>query len=593
MKPKSASTITLGTTDKGRAFTVPIDLATESLAIIARKGAGKTYTGRVISEDMLAAHVQTVVLDPLDVWWGLRLSTDGKRAGENVVIFGGSHADLPLTEHLGKTLADLVVDRGVNAVLVLDHLSISAQRRFVATFCEHLFDRKSAQEHRTPLHLIIDEADSFAPQQPPPDAMPCLGAVDRIVRRARSRGIGSTVISQRPAVLSKNVLTQTEVLIALQVTSPQDRGALTEWIKANADTSQAAEFLGSLSGLKRGEAWIWSPSRLEVLQRIDIRPARTYDSSYTPKVGEKRREPPRLRPIDLEQLRGQLDAVIAEAAANDPKALKAKIRDLEAKLASKPAGASKEALAQAYAKGVADTREGYAAKCMRMADQLRAAGRTVVDVASDIMPDTTASRRAKAVVPVIEKPAWVTDGAKRERMRQREPAVHLSAPRPESAGDVKLSKAERLILTVLAQRGPRTRRQIAVQIGYAHKGGAYQNAVARLNSCAFIERRGEDTSITDSGRIQLGDVPPMPTGDALLAHWYAQLSKAERLILEKLVGAFPNGLHKTALGEETGYEATGGSFQNALARLNTLGLIERQQSGHISAHPELMDSVSA
>jgi hypothetical protein len=36
-------------------------------------------------------------VDPLGVWWGLRLKADGKTVAFNVVIFGGPHGDLPLT----------------------------------------------------------------------------------------------------------------------------------------------------------------------------------------------------------------------------------------------------------------------------------------------------------------------------------------------------------------------------------------------------------------------------------------------------------------------------------------------------------------
>jgi hypothetical protein len=45
--------IVLGTTVAGAPLALPLDIATESVAIIARKGAGKTYTGRVLAEDLI------------------------------------------------------------------------------------------------------------------------------------------------------------------------------------------------------------------------------------------------------------------------------------------------------------------------------------------------------------------------------------------------------------------------------------------------------------------------------------------------------------------------------------------------------------
>jgi len=80
-----------------------------------------------------------------------------------VVIFGGDHADLPLAEIAGEMLADLVVDERVPAVLDLSTLSKSAARRFMTDFAERLYHR-----NRDPLHLVLDEADAFAPSAPTP-----------------------------------------------------------------------------------------------------------------------------------------------------------------------------------------------------------------------------------------------------------------------------------------------------------------------------------------------------------------------------------------------------------------------------------------
>lgn len=314
----------------GKLALLPLDVATESMAIVARKGAGKTHTGRVIAEGMLKHHVPVVIIDPLDVWWGLRVALDGKAPGMDVVIFGGSHADLPLIETAGVPLADLIVDKGISAILVLDHLTQGAQRRFMGDFCTRLYERKSAQEHRTAIHLIIDEADAYAPQRVFPEAARCLGAVDRIVRRGRSRGLGTTVITQRPAVLSKDILTQTEILISMQVTAPQDRKALQDWIDANATKDEAKAFLESLAGMQRGEAWVWSPAKLKCFYRVKVRQTTTFDSSYTPTVGNgAKKASPKLKDLDLTAIKRDLDAVVQEAAENDPKQLKERIAGMQ------------------------------------------------------------------------------------------------------------------------------------------------------------------------------------------------------------------------------------------------------------------------
>src|SRR5215211_115155 len=57
---------------------IPINGATKTFAILAKRGAGKSYTGAVMAEELHKNNVPFVVFDPIDVWWGLRLAKNGK-----------------------------------------------------------------------------------------------------------------------------------------------------------------------------------------------------------------------------------------------------------------------------------------------------------------------------------------------------------------------------------------------------------------------------------------------------------------------------------------------------------------------------------
>jgi DNA helicase HerA-like ATPase len=107
-----------------------------------------------------------------------------------------------------------------------------------------------------------------------PGAERCFGAVDTMVRRGRSSGLAVTLISQRPQVINKDVLSQTEVLVSHQLTGPQDRKALQAWIEANDDENRSAEFMGALASLPKGRAWFWSPGLLKVFKPVDVRDRR-------------------------------------------------------------------------------------------------------------------------------------------------------------------------------------------------------------------------------------------------------------------------------------------------------------------------------
>ena len=224
----------------------PDDAGGWTFGVLAKKGAGKTYTGRVMAEEFHKAGVPFVVLDPTGAWWGLRGGERGE--GLPVIIFGGDHADVPLEPTAGKLMADLAVDERISMVLDISQFgSHAAERRFAHDFLERLYRR-----NKELMHLFVDEADLFAPQSAPSGDKALLGTMENIVRRGRIKGIGCTLISQRSAVLNKDVLTQIDVLVAMRITSPQDRKAIGEWIKGHDEHDEGAEVLDSLAGLQPG-----------------------------------------------------------------------------------------------------------------------------------------------------------------------------------------------------------------------------------------------------------------------------------------------------------------------------------------------------
>src|SRR5262245_12947272 len=98
---------------------LPLETVTQTFAILAKRGVGKTHTAVVMTEEILKAGQQAVVCDPIGVWWGLRSSKDGKSAGLPIVILGGDHADVPLNLAGGQVIADLVIDERLSAILDL------------------------------------------------------------------------------------------------------------------------------------------------------------------------------------------------------------------------------------------------------------------------------------------------------------------------------------------------------------------------------------------------------------------------------------------------------------------------------------------
>lgn len=550
---------------------LPLDAVTETFAILAKRGSGKTFTAAVMAEELLGAGLPVVVIDPVGVWWGLRSSADGTGDGLPVVIFGGDHGDLPLTEKSGALLADAIVDDRVPAVLDLSSFLKAAARRFVADFAERLYHR-----NRDALHLIIDEADSFAPQRADPGQQRLLGAIEDLVRRGRARGLGCTLITQRPAVLHKDVLTQAEVLVALRMTGPRDVAAIDEWVRLHADPDQAAEVKRSLPSLPVGTAWVWSPGWLDVLERVQVRRRTTFDSSATPKAGERRVVPQRMAAVDLAALGARLAEVEEAASDEDPAKLRARVRDLEKRLRKQPAPVAAEpervevpVLADDDLERLQKWRDTARGLVDELASLIGAVDARLATLAAPTSSPAPAPRPAPATRPAPARPArvMIDPGAK----------------------PTNLPKAQRIILRVLVQHDrPLTAQQVAVLSGYSQKSSSFANALGGLRSGGLAVGGRDGISATDAGRDAAGDVPAAPVGAALVEHWSGQLGKAERTLLAVLVEQHPGLLTADELANRSGYSRTSSSFNNAIGKLRSLGLAHGGSAG-IVASAELVE----
>lgn len=581
---------------------LPIESIVETFAILGKRGSGKTSTAVVMAEEMIGAGHPVVVVDPVGVWWGLRSSKTGKGQGLPVVIFGGDHADVPLTDTAGQVIADAVISGRFPAILDLSHLSKSAMRRFMADFLERLYHR-----NREPLHVIVDEADLMAPQRLPAEGLRLFGAMDDIQRRGRARGIGTTLITQRPAVLNKDLLSQAEVLIAMRLTGARDVAAIDEWVRLNADEDEAKAVKASLASLAVGTAWVWSPSLLGILQKVPVRQRRTFDSSATPKPGTPRPVASAFARIDTEALGAQITALAEEAAASDPAALRRLVaelrRELELaekfkhKLAPAPVAAPVEQVTvevkvpaltvdqeklldevtervREYAVNAADRAELAAVEIKEqvavigsMLDELRQVAQT--------RPPAAASVRTSKPIPVPVERA----------PRRAEARPQAGAP----ASDSDVPPARRRLLDALvalesigvvaAPRG-----QVALFAGVSPKSSGFANNLGALNSAGLIAYpvRGQ-VKITNLGRSHACEVPEVATTGELHARVREVVSPSRWRLLEPLLAAYPEPISKDELAEAADVSAKSSGFANNLGALRSLGLLDYPAPGYVVA----------
>lgn len=544
----------------GTNLAVPDDAVTQTFAIFGKRGSGKSNGGTVLAEEMFKAHLPFVVLDPVDAWWGLKASFDGKAAGLGVYIFGGPHGDLPLDTGAGALIADMIIKHRISVVLSFKGWTGADRTRFASDFAARLLAKNT-----TPLHVFLEEADAFIPQRPQRGEETMLGNFDRMVRWGRQSGIGCTLITQRSAKVNKDVTTQAETLISFRVIGPQDRDAIDNWIKFHASEEQRQEVLSTIATLKDGQAWVWSPEWLEVLRIVSFRRRQTYDSAATPKVGEKRPTPKRLASVDLERLRDQMAASIEQARQSDPRVLNGIIRDLRRELAARPAPEPqvREVKVEVIPAVLTDVLMDLATDMVVVAARIDEMGKRLDRV-----------KRLAAKAPIGARTQVV-----REAQRQApEPVTAIMVSRRSESRPTSLGGGAQRILNTLAwlesvgiQQAERT--QVAALSDLAPRAGTFGTYLSRLQSSGLITYSGKIVKLTDEGRDYADAQAAPQTTDELHRQVFAKLGGGMERILRVLIAAYPREVERTYLADKARLTSNAGTFGTYLSRLRSLGFI--------------------
>lgn len=586
-------------------LSLPIDFVTSTQAILAKKGKGKTYKASVQAEELLDAHQQIVAIDPTGAWYGLRSSADGKHDGYPVTIFGGEHGDVALEPTAGEVIAEAIATEHFSAVIDLSLFRKGEALRFMAAFMETLY-----RKNRSALHLFIDEADTCAPQKTfSPEQARALGATDDLVRRGRIRGIGCTLITQRPQVLNKDVLSQIDMLTALGMNHPKDIGAIRDWVAVHGDEAQAKQMIADLPSLPQGEAWVWAPAA-NIFKRITFRDRKTFDSGKTPKAGERKIVPRKMAPVDLKRLGEAISESVERSKANDPKALKARVVELEKLLAAKP---NSKIETKTVEKPVIDEKhitklEAVIAK----ADDLNANWNHAIERARDAFDSAIAKAQAHADRLAMEtgivrdvlkaakpqsayRPTVVTKGksftvpAGGALIPARTYPSTASKPHglsPSSNASSALPVGEAAVLRALIQFPDGLRRQqVSVLTGYSRS--TRDKYIQLLSQRGLVEVQGDRVAATEAGSDAMPDAEPLPTGKALQDWWLPRLPQGERAVLEQLIALYPDAGQRDDLSERTGYSrSTRDKYIQLLAAKQLIADVGR---GAVKASPTLFE----
>jgi len=341
-------------------------------------------------------------------------------------------------------------------------------------------------------------------------------------------------------------------------------------MKVHATPEQLEAVTESLAKLPKGDAWIMSAGWLDLFARVHIRARKTFNSSATPKPGERRIQPAAFAKIDPKILQERLSSAIERAKAEDPRELRRRIAVLEGELRKAKAA---PAVVHPGPEEIEKIRRAVAEEVRaQLTKNLRRAGAEIQKIL-DLIPEGVG---CAAILQPLKHPGQFARKPESQipLEKHRAPEGQRVFP-PTSLGESGLKR----MLIALAQRNGLTARQLGLRAGLSSKSGTFSTYLGRARSSGWINGSRDRIEITEAGRAAIGSHDPLPEGRDLLDYWLGQLgnSGAARM-LRVLAERYPRSTTAEDLGEAAELSAGSGTFSTYLGRLRTLELVTGSKS---------------
>ncbi len=257
-------------------FSVPLDdykATGERDAILASSGMGKSYLTGVLMEETIENNSLLCVIDPEGEHFTLAERYP-------MMIIGGEQANLPLEEDAIELYVDAMLKTGISAVFDLSEYVDHEQQHLYGLIADALFTAE--QKYKRKIRIVIEEAQIYAPQKTAGMAGkkdkrkdPLLES-QKIAKRGRKRAIDSLWATQRPASISKDILSQCNRFWFGGISAEQDYKAIRPFL------NEAGISYKEIRGLQPGEFFFYSKG---FTKKIKVRKRHCKHAGATPEAG--------------------------------------------------------------------------------------------------------------------------------------------------------------------------------------------------------------------------------------------------------------------------------------------------------------------
>jgi DNA helicase HerA-like ATPase len=130
--------------------------------------------------------------------------------------------EVDIFAEMGTRMEELI-KKGKTTIINLKGSPPDIQALVVNRICTYLFELRK-QDKIPPLMIVAEEAHNFCPQQ---GTVASSKIFRTVASEGRKFGLGICIVTQRPAKVDKNVLSQCNTQVILKVTNPNDLKAIT------------------------------------------------------------------------------------------------------------------------------------------------------------------------------------------------------------------------------------------------------------------------------------------------------------------------------------------------------------------------------
>ncbi len=238
------SDITLGDHIKFPAYGEK-SVSSQVVFVTGKRGSGKSYTAGVMMEEFDKAQLQFVCFDPLDAH------------GHLSTLEGIQKISPKLNESINCTkLVNQLKESNSSLIIDISNLTLEAQQDMIADYCESLIQAKMGKG----LLTIFEECQDFVPLQKRNSAT---APIIRLCKLGRALGYGVCMVTQRPAAITKEALSQASTYIIHNVMQTRDLIAIKDQISYGTDKERIDKLVDGIAFAQSGECIIYSPEFLK------------------------------------------------------------------------------------------------------------------------------------------------------------------------------------------------------------------------------------------------------------------------------------------------------------------------------------------